>query len=604
MSIARSSLPCVLFAPLALTVAAAQSAPSTPAPAPADEAITLSPFVISTERETGWSANETLSATRTKQALKDVPVNIDAITADFIEDLGLNTADEITLFVANVYAAPTMENDNGQDNFSFRGLSQRFNVSRNYFRWYVPTDTYNVERIDFGKGSNSLIFGDVEPGGQGSVFTKRALMRNFGTLFAQYGTEGAYRYQMDVNRKLRDGLALRLNAVRRQEKTFQDASAYKLAGETLTLTYQPFRHTAIRIEGERGDFENARGFAGVTVREQSALSRGFTGAGAWYTSDGVWFNQSTLPAADRGSANGPTGGSLSLLEGRFVDVVMRNASGAAVGTKRIVGFPKHYNLRGSFDRQARPFSTYSVTVEQRIGQLGLEFAYNHQNQDGLRNDNFFSSTVSVDANGRPYIDTTGIDWKRFGNDVDAFRGTAVLPLNLFPWMRQTLIGTAEYREDFTNNYRKALYNVKRFENGTVTAVSQTNDRVRFRLYLDDPQFYSRALFDRFTLAKLPADRDFEAKQLSFGNAADGTEWRQAYAAAVSANGSYFKGRLQSPSGSAGTGTARTSTAAPAASAPTTRTSRPPAARTPSPGNTSRTRTSTSSTPATPPGSPT
>ncbi|MEY4005882.1 MAG: hypothetical protein RLZZ221_1978, partial [Verrucomicrobiota bacterium] len=70
-------------------------------------------------------------------------------------------------------------------------------------------------------------------------------------------------------------------------------------------------------------------------------------------------------------------------------------------------------------------------------------------------------------------------------------------------------------------------------------------RVRFRLYLDDPQFYSRALFDRFTLEKLPANRDFEAKQLSFGNAADGTEWRQAYAAAVSANGSYFKGRLQS-----------------------------------------------------------
>ncbi len=545
MSIARPSLPCVLFAPLALTVAAAQSAPSTTAPAPADEAITLSPFVISTERETGWSANETLSATRTKQALKDVPVNIDAITADFIEDLGLNTADEITLFVANVYAAPTMENDNGQDNFSFRGLSQRFNVSRNYFRWYVPTDTYNVERIDFGKGSNSLIFGDVEPGGQGSVFTKRALMRNFGTLFAQYGTEGAYRYQMDVNRKLRDGLALRLNAVRRQEKTFQDASAYKLAGETLTLTYQPFRHTAIRIEGERGDFENARGFAGVTVREQSALSRGFTGAGAWYTSDGVWFNQSTLPAADRASANGPTGGSLSLLEGRFVDVVMRNASGAAVGTKRIVGFPKHYNLRGSFDRQARPFSTYSVTVEQRIGQLGLEFAYNHQNQDGLRNDNFFSSTVSVDANGRPYIDTTGIDWKRFGNDVDAFRGTAVLPWQPVAWMKQLFVGSLEYREDFTNNYRKALYNVRRFENGLVTAVNQTNDRVRFRLYLDDPQFYSRALFDRFTLERLPKNNDFEAKQLSLGSAAEGTEWRQAYAGSLSASGSYFKGKLQS-----------------------------------------------------------
>jgi outer membrane receptor protein involved in Fe transport len=522
----------------------AAAVPAAPAPA-ADETVQLSPFIISTERETGWSANDTLSATRTKQALKDVPVNIDAITADFIEDLGLNTADEVTRFVANVYAAPTMENDNQTDNFSFRGLSQRFNVSRNYFRWYVPSDTYNVERIDFGKGSNSLIFGDVEPGGQGSVFTKRALMKNFGTLHAQYGSEGAYRVQLDLNRKLREGLALRFNAVRREEKTFQDASTYQLEGETLALTWQPLRHTMIRLEAERGDFENSRGFSGITMREQSARSLGFTSAGPWFTSDGNWFNQSSLAAADRSSTNGPAGGSLTLLEGGYYDVTMRNAAGAIVGTKRVAGYPKHYNLRGSFDRQARPFSTYSVTIEQRIGQLGLEFAYNHQNQDGLRNDNFFNSTVSLDVNGRPYIDTTGIDWKRFGNDVDAFRGTAVLPWQPFTWMKQLFIGSVEYREDFTNSYRKALYNVKRFENGLVTAVNQTNDRVRFRLYLDDPKFYSRALFDRFTLDQLPATNDFQAKQLSFGSAADGSEWRQAYAGAVSASGTYFKGRLQS-----------------------------------------------------------
>ncbi|MBM3866808.1 MAG: Plug domain-containing protein, partial [Verrucomicrobia bacterium] len=121
---------------------AGAAAPTTPPPTSGEGVVQLSPFILATERDTGWSANETLSATRTKQALKDVPVNIDAITADFIEDLGLNTADEVALFVANVYAAPTMENDNQQDNFSFRGLSQRFNVSRNYFRWYVPSDTY------------------------------------------------------------------------------------------------------------------------------------------------------------------------------------------------------------------------------------------------------------------------------------------------------------------------------------------------------------------------------------------------------------------------------------------------------------------------------
>ena len=215
----RLRFAAVYSAGLLCAVAAlpAQVAPSGVAPAPAKEqAIELSPFIISSERETGWSANDTLTATRTKQALKDVPVNIDAITSDFMEDLGLFSADETAKFVANVFALPVMENDNQGGNFSFRGMTQTNNISRNYFRWFIPSDTYNVERIDFGKGSNSLIFGAVEPGGQGAAFTKRPLLKNFGEIFLNQNSEGAYRYQFDYNRKLRSNLALRFNAVRKQ----------------------------------------------------------------------------------------------------------------------------------------------------------------------------------------------------------------------------------------------------------------------------------------------------------------------------------------------------------------------------------------------------
>ena len=109
----------------------------------------LSAFVVSTELDSGWSANDTLSATRTKQAIKDVPVNIDAITADFMEDLRLFNADEVANYVANAFAPPTLENDNQSGAIAFRGLSGS-TATRNYFRWYVPSDTYNVERIDFG----------------------------------------------------------------------------------------------------------------------------------------------------------------------------------------------------------------------------------------------------------------------------------------------------------------------------------------------------------------------------------------------------------------------------------------------------------------------
>ncbi len=545
-----------LLAGVLATVSAAalhgQAAPASPRAPAREDVVELSPFVLAAERDTGWSANDTLSANRTKQALKDVPVAIDAITRDFMEDLGLESADDVAQFVAGVWALPIMENDNHKGNFSFRGLAQTNNISRNYFRWYIPSDTYNVERIDFGKGSNSLIFGEVEPGGQGAVFTKRPLLRNFAEAYAQYNSEGAYRFTFDVNRRLRSNLAVRANVVRRLQRTFQDASDYRFGGETIAAAWQPFRRTNVRVEYEQGKYQNVRGFAGIWVRENSARSLGFGTAGTYYTSDGRWIVSTTLPAADRASANNPSGGSPSLVEGGSFDVKMLNAAGAVVGTKRIAGFPKEYNIRGSFDNHSRPFRTWSFTVEQQVGPVAAEFGYNFQTQQEERNDNAFDQTISVDVNGRAYIDSRG-DRKWFRNDVHAFRGSAAYKFDRWKWMEQLFVAGAEYREDQTLNLRWQYFNIAPALAGAPGALpNTTNDRLVLRLYLDDPQFYSRAVFDRMQKDGLPVTPAVNMVPLRYfasgTSAADGTAWRQNYSTSLSASGRYFKGRLQSLAG--------------------------------------------------------
>jgi hypothetical protein len=523
-------------------------APAASAPAADEEIIELSPFVISADQ--GWSANDTLSANRTKQALKEVPVAIDAITPDFLQDLGLGTIDEALSFVAGVYAPRNIENDGQQDNLAFRGLNQRGNASRNYFRWYAPSDSYNVERLDIGKGSNSLIFGEIEPGGQASVFTKRPIFRNFGKVEGGYNSEGAYRAQIDINRKLTDTVAFRFNAVKREERTYQDASSFGLKGATGALTWRPFKNTQIRLEGEIGDFDNARGFGFIQVREQSARSRGFD-SGVTYTSDGEWVTSSPLvppyTSADFAGGNRPAGGSPSLVEGGFYDVTMRNAANAVVGTRRVNGFSKEYNIRGSFDKQARPFDTYTITLEQKVGPVDVEVAYNHQNQQADRTDNFFSNTISVDVNGRPYIDST-LDIKRFGTNTDAFRALAAYKFDKWDWTEQTLVVTGEYTEEQFENVRWQYYNVRPVENG-VRPVNTGTDRARLRIYLDDPQFYSRALFDRMKPAALPETTAVKVRPLrligSGGGAMDGTQWRQASAFSASLSGKYLDGRINS-----------------------------------------------------------
>lgn len=62
---------------------------SEPAPAPKpEEAIELSPFVVSVNQDTGYVAQDTLSGTRTRTLLKDVAGAIGVFTADLISDLG------------------------------------------------------------------------------------------------------------------------------------------------------------------------------------------------------------------------------------------------------------------------------------------------------------------------------------------------------------------------------------------------------------------------------------------------------------------------------------------------------------------------------------
>lgn len=540
----------------------AQVAP--PASPSENDIVEMSPFTVSAD--SGWSANQTLSANRIKQELKEVPIAIDAITADFTQDLGLGTVDEVFKFVAGAYAPPNIENDGQQDAISFRGLAQRGNASRNYFRWYAPSDNYNVERIDFGKGSNSLVFGEIEPGGQASVFTKRARMRDFGKVTARVNDEGGYRLELDVNRKLTDSLAIRLNGVKREDRTYQDASQFGLEGLHAALTWQPFPTTQIRFEYERGDFANVRGFGGVQVRELSARTRAFSN-GVTYTSDGDWVRSRTttngvpttyVTASGKtiiasGSGNdfslGPTGGSPSLVEGGFFDVTMRaRANGAVTGTTRVDGFPKHYNIRGSFDRQGRPFKTYTFTLEQKVGPVDFEIAYNRQSQHANRTDNFFSNTVSLDFEGRPYIDST-LDIKRFASDTDAFRAIAAYKFDRFDWTEQTLVVSGEYTEEQFHNVRWQYYNVRPVENGLQSAINITHDRARLRIYLDDPQFYSRALFDRMRPGAVPDTPEVAIRALrvfgSGGGSASGTQWRQAAAFSASLSGKYLRNRLNS-----------------------------------------------------------
>lgn len=507
-----------------------------------DVMVELSPFVIATERDQGWVAGSTLVGNRTNTALANVPASIDAITSEFMQDLGAYTLEEAAMWVANLDVVNDLETASEEQRVNYRGMQlggrEVPQSSRNFFSWFTPTDTYNIERIDFSKGSNSLMFGDSIPGGLATSYTKRARIGNtFGKVTARVDSEGSHRVQLDYNKHLNEKLAVRVNLVSRDNRSYMDFAHSSLNAVHGAVTYRLFENTLLRAEAEVGKFERNRASNILRIRENAARGLGFSTNNRWYiTSDGdiIHRTSSTPPAVDRSGAGGAQ---LSLMEGQTATV---NLPGGA--TKTFTGYDKEINLKGTIDFLDRPYDNLSLYLDQRVGDLHMEVAYNHQDQQQNRIDATFGTTVSVDGNGRPYLDTD-LNRREFGDDVEILRASASYPFEVGGWMRQFLVVSGEYQKHRLENFRQNLANFAVLDDGPTNI---TSHRIRARAYLDDPAFPSAEFWDQFLPENLPQTDTFRPDWYDTTSATlPFVDDRYSRSLNASLAGEYWNGRVRS-----------------------------------------------------------
>ncbi|MES2696550.1 MAG: TonB-dependent receptor [Verrucomicrobiota bacterium] len=510
-----------IFLPLALLLAAplaAQSASSTTTSSAAgattttSDVVEISPFEVRTDRDTGWVASSTLAGNRMDTELVNVGASIDAITTEFMRDLAVYRLEDVAMFVAGVDVVSEFESGAEENRVNFRGMQlggrEVAQSSRNFFAWFTPTDAYNIDRIDFSKGSNSLIYGDSIPGGMANSYTKRPRFRNSGEFSARIDSYGAYRAQLDINRKLHEKVAIRLNMVERDEKSYLDHAHSSLRAIHGAIAVRPFRKTQFRFEAETGKFERVRGTNTLSVRPVSAPGLGFSTTNRWYvTSDGNirYVTTGNTSADDRSAAAGTV---VTLMEGQSVDVSLVNRVGAGnVPSGQFVtlnGYSRETSLRGAIDFLDRPYTNYTATIEQQIGKLSLEVAFNRQDQEQQRTDGTFDSQVSVDRAGRPFMDF-GINNRVFGDHVRIVRALASYPLEFGKWMKQFVVLSAETQRDQLFNFR---YNLANFAAVDAAPSAIANQQILFRAYLDDPRFPSEGFWEQFRTGNLPTTPTF------------------------------------------------------------------------------------------------
>ena len=205
------------------TVASVSSAPGE------EQIIRLSPFEVSTTRNVGYQATETLAGTRIRTDLKDVASSIQVITKEFLEDIGATDSGSLLQYTTNAEVAGTrgtyagLGNGTGVEDTGnlrnpqsaqrVRGLAPADNT-RDFFVTDIPWDSFDVDRIDIQRGPNQILFGLGSPAGIVNASTHNAEFHNFGSVEARTGSYGTFRSSIDLNQQLFDNvLAIRVDGM-------------------------------------------------------------------------------------------------------------------------------------------------------------------------------------------------------------------------------------------------------------------------------------------------------------------------------------------------------------------------------------------------------
>jgi outer membrane receptor protein involved in Fe transport len=189
------------------------------------------------------------------------------LTREFIEAVGITNLAQAVEWTVNTNAS----NDNGAIQNSqvtnlytmSRGVTAG-TPQRNFFPFGVNFDSYNLDRYDFSRGPNSILFGNGALGGSANVVTKQArLDKPARELTTSVGSWSNLRTTVDVNQPVNARLAVRANAVWQDALGWRDRDFSKVKAVSLTSTLRLSAATEMRLEGEYGESSRMAAFTNI-----------------------------------------------------------------------------------------------------------------------------------------------------------------------------------------------------------------------------------------------------------------------------------------------------------------------------------------------------
>lgn len=476
-----------------------QAASTTAAAAAAtkEEAVLLSPFEVRTDNDNGYTAASSLAGGRTDSPLKLTSASISVMTSQFLDDIGstnfrsagewaLNWVPQIDVNTATA----------GGFQINYRNMGASF-ASRNYFLWYVESDSYNTERYEFARGPNGVLFGDGGPGGISTTWTKRPRFdRPANSVNFRLDSYDGWRTTIDLNRPVTKNFALRLNALAENAPGYRDYNHNERQGVHLAGAYRFTRKTQVRFEGEFGlqdrslypsyYIDQASYWNGTAIHNGvTAPSTNGTGVARISTSNFFVYIPGTANNGlnDWGPSYQTTGTGFGLLQDGKARTDLPNSPKLP---------DKEFNLQPPDSVARLYYYAYTGFLEHRVSDnFFVEVAFNRfRNDRHSHGSQSLFNTYRVDVNttlpggganpnfGKAFTDTERVKSLQ-GNIVSDMRALANYRFEN-NWVNQSVSVIVGSRSDRFDSWSRTLRRV----NGTNPNLTVAANQIRERRYWD------------------------------------------------------------------------------------------------------------------------
>jgi iron complex outermembrane recepter protein len=188
----RLVLPLAALASVLTTNVLAQTPAASTAAARREEAIQLSEFSVTEELDRGYVASETLTGSRVRTPIIDLPYTVNVLTNEYFKDFAMfELGDNIT----QIASFTGLDIGGG---FQLRGFNSTSQLRDGFYR-LGRYGSSNVDRLEVIKGSNAAIYGRTSPGGMVNMISKLPKDREYYELELNAGDYDTQRAVLELN---------------------------------------------------------------------------------------------------------------------------------------------------------------------------------------------------------------------------------------------------------------------------------------------------------------------------------------------------------------------------------------------------------------------